>query len=164
MSDGDRSGNEAAPTVSFAFDGRTVADSKPFAPEIMEGSRGADGNGVILPTAGYENPGATMQFRGVDANTGKMNEGGNASPPMIDIYTNLGDSIPAGDPTGSRMRPDSSSMNAGAEPNAADWRKTADSSDANWYPNPRPHSSFEDYGEQYPANGGVTDENIPGSI
>lgn len=59
---------------------RTVADCKPVPQSELEGSRGGDGNGVILPTVGYKNPGPTENLRGVEPNTGKQSDAGNSYP------------------------------------------------------------------------------------
>ncbi len=57
-----------------------VSDCPPVPAVLMEGSRGGDGNGVLLPTVGYRNPGATENMRGVEPNTGKQDAPGNSYP------------------------------------------------------------------------------------
>lgn len=62
-----------------------VSEAPPMPTERMEGTRGVDGHAALLPTVGYENPGATTNLRGVEANTGRQDAPGNSYPaPMQD--------------------------------------------------------------------------------
>ena len=113
----------------------------------VEGSRGADGRGVHLPTATYHNPGPTPNLLGIEPNT-SWDRGSSEGEPMIDTEPagpvprgvpfdtpddSLGDTVGTGDPK---------------------WGGPGASA-ANSRPTEIPHDSFSAFGETYPTNGGL---------
>jgi hypothetical protein len=129
---------------------RRAEGVSPLSPADLEGSRGADGRGVNLPKATYENPGPTANLRGIEANTnwgwdstgepmiqvmvgGEMPVSAVLSPPFTAPYDAQKDTVGPGDPG---------------------W-EGADSSSQNVHSLIIPQDSFSAMGETYPANGGL---------
>ncbi len=115
----------------------------------MSGSRGSNGEGVILPTVGYRNPGPTANLRGVEGNTNGVGENGNSVDPMISIMPGLTYSDPVQFPDSSGR---GTTVGTGGSP-----RSTPDSFSRNSHVNDLPHDSFSAIGEFYPANGRGSD-------
>ena len=121
---------------------------RPISPSELSGSRGADGDGVILPTTTYQNPGPTPNMRGVEPNTALM--GSTTTPEVTQTF---GAEVPRGEVW---QAPDSSGRNAANTSNAV-WG-SADSSAKNSHVLVLPADAFSAMGETYPANGGLDGE------
>ena len=121
---------------------------RPISPSELSGSRGADGDGVVLPVTTYRNPGATPNLRGVEANTALT--GSTTTPEVTQTF---GPEVPR---SAVWQAPDSSGRNAANTSNAV-W-DTADSSAKNSHVLVLPADAFTAMGETYPANGGLDGE------
>jgi hypothetical protein len=115
----------------------------------MSGSRGSNGEGVILPTVGYRNPGPTANLRGVEGNTNRVDQNGNSGDPIIEPTPGQVYSDPV-------QFPDSSGLTAITGPDGKPWLGV-DAASRNSVPYVLPPDSFSAMGEFYPANGRGSD-------
>ena len=134
--------------MSLDPQGRRADGVRPISPSELSGSRGADGDGVVLPTTTYQNPGPTPNMRGIEPNTALM--GSTTTPEATQTF---GAEVPRGEVW---QAPDSSGRNAALTSNSV-WG-SADSSAKNSHVLVLPADAFSAMGETYPANGGLDGE------
>ena len=80
--------------MALDAEARRAVGVRPLSSTDIEGSRGADGRGVVLPETSATNPGPTDNLRGIEPNT-SIDWAGNTTEP--EIYQTFGSEVPRGE-------------------------------------------------------------------
>lgn len=119
----------------------------PLSAKYLKGSRGSNGAGVDLPTATYNNPGATPNLRGVEANTSFDRA---ASEGEIVITQTFGSEVPRGEVW---HAPDDALGDVEGPETDDGWTSYDSAANNSTEPLWPQVGSFTKFGEKYPGTG-----------
>ncbi len=125
---------------------RRAEHVRPVTEAEMAGSRGADGRGVDLPKATYNNPGPTANLRGIEPNTDRE-AASNYGEPMIQTVT-AGEAPPRGPAFDA---PDDVAGDVEGPESDDGWTTHDSASNNSVKPDWPQHGSFTSFGEDKPG-------------